>query len=132
MKYTEEMILHSDSGYCMPFEAPQGEDVELSLGYGEQTHPETGEQFFHHGIDFPVRYRMLAAVADGIVSGVGSDPVHGICQTIRYGEYEVTYGPPVERLRPVRAARKGGTDGGPERRAAARRRPLQGRGAEPD
>ena len=20
MKYTEEMILHSDSGYCMPFE----------------------------------------------------------------------------------------------------------------
>ena len=62
MKYTEEeMILHSDSGYCMPFEAPQGEDVELSLGYGEQTHPETGEQFFHHGIDFPVRYRMLAA-----------------------------------------------------------------------
>lgn len=60
MKYTEEMILHSDSGYCMPFEAPQGEDVELSLGYGEQTHPETGEQFFHHGIDFPVRYRMLA------------------------------------------------------------------------
>lgn len=92
MKYTEEMILHSDSGYCMPFEAPQGEDVELSLGYGEQTHPETGEQFFHHGIDFPVRYRMLAAVADGIVSGVGSDPVHGICQTIRYGEYEVTYG----------------------------------------
>ena len=43
MKYTEEMILHSDSGYCMPFEAPQGEDVELSLGYGEQTHPETGE-----------------------------------------------------------------------------------------
>ena len=93
MKYTEEeMILHSDSGYCMPFEAPQGEDVELSLGYGEQTHPETGEQFFHHGIDFPVRYRMLAAGADGIVSGVGSDPVHGICQTIRYGEYEVTYG----------------------------------------
>lgn len=48
--------------------------MELSLGYGEQTHPETGEQFFHHGIDFPVRYRMLAAVADGIVSGVGSDP----------------------------------------------------------
>ena len=63
MKYTEEeMILHSDSGYCMPFEAPQGEDVELSLGYGEQTHPETGEQFFHHGIDFPVRYRMPCRV----------------------------------------------------------------------
>ena len=91
MKYTEEMILHS-SGYCMPFEAPQGEDVELSLGYGEQTHPETGEKFFHHGIDFSVRCRMLSAVADGIVSGVGNDAAHGICQTIRYGEYEVTYG----------------------------------------
>ena len=77
MKYTEEeMILHSDSGYCMPFEAPQGEDVELSLGYGEQTHPETGEQFFHHGIDFPVRYRMLAAVADGL--GAGGAPLRRV------------------------------------------------------
>ncbi len=92
MKYTEEMILHSDSGYCMPFEEPQGKDVELSLGYGEQTHPETGEKFFHHGIDFNVRCHILSAVAGGIVSGVGNDPVHGICQTIRYGEYEVTYG----------------------------------------
>ena len=92
MKYTEEMILHSDSGYCMPFEEPQGKDVELSLGYGEQVHPTTGEKFFHHGTDFNVRYYMLAAVADGIVSGVGNDPVHGICQTIRHGGYEVTYG----------------------------------------
>ena len=92
MKYTEEMILHSESGYCMPFEAPQGQDVDLSLGYGEQVHPETGEKFFHHGIDFDVRRYMLSAVASGIVSGVGNDPAHGICLTIRYGEYEVTYG----------------------------------------
>ncbi len=92
MKYTEEMILHSESGYCMPFEAPQGQDVELSLGYGEQKHPQTGEKFFHHGIDFNVRHYMLSAVADGIVSGVGNDSAHGICQTIRYGMYEVTYG----------------------------------------
>ena len=41
MKYTEEMILQSDSGYCMPFEEQQGKDVELSLGYGEQTDPAT-------------------------------------------------------------------------------------------
>ena len=47
MKYTEEMILQSDSGYCMPFEEQQGKDVELSLGYGEQTDPVTGEKFFH-------------------------------------------------------------------------------------
>lgn len=92
MKYTEEMILHSKSGYCMPFEEAQGKDVEMSLGYGEQVHPTTGEKFFHHGIDFSVRCRMLSALADGIVSGVSNNPVHGICQTIRYGGYEVTYG----------------------------------------
>jgi hypothetical protein len=44
MKYTEEMILHSESGYCMPFEAPQGKEVEVTLGYGEQTDP--GSRFF--------------------------------------------------------------------------------------
>lgn len=92
MKYAEEMILQSDSGYCMPFEEQQGKDVELSLGYGEQTDPATGEKFFHHGIDFNVRCYMLSALASGIVSGVGNDSGHGICQTIRYGEYEVTYG----------------------------------------
>ena len=92
MKYTEEMILHSESGYCMPFEEPQGKEVEMTLGYGEQTDPGTGKPFFHHGIDFNARYYRLSAVASGIVSGVGNDPVHGICQTIRYGEYEVTYG----------------------------------------
>lgn len=92
MKYTEEMILHSESGYSMPFEEPQGKDVELSLGYGEQADPATGEKFFHHGIDFNIRCYMLSAIASGIVSGVGNDPAHGICQTIRYGEYEVTYG----------------------------------------
>ena len=92
MKYTEEMILHSESGYCMPFEEQQGKNVELSLGYGEQTDPATGEKYFHHGIDFDVRCYTLSAVASGIVSGVGNDPALGICQTIRYGEYEVTYG----------------------------------------
>lgn len=43
MKYTEEMILQSESGYCMPFEERQGKDVKLSLGYGEQTDPATGK-----------------------------------------------------------------------------------------
>ncbi len=92
MKYTEEMILHSESGYCMPFEEPQGKDVEMSLGYGEQTDPNTGETHFHHGIDFNIRCYTLWAVASGIVSGVGNDPELGISQTIRYGGYEVTYG----------------------------------------
>lgn len=92
MNYTEEMILHSKSGYCMPFEETRGKDVEMSLGYGEQTHPTTGKKFFHHGIDFNVHCRMLSALADGIVSGVANDSIHGISQTIRYGSYEVTYG----------------------------------------
>lgn len=51
MKYTEEMILHSDSGYCMPFEEPRGKDVELSLGYGEQVHPTTGESRTNGGFE---------------------------------------------------------------------------------
>ena len=69
MKYTEEMILQSESGYCMPFEERKGKDVKLSLGYGEQTDPTTGKTYFHHGIDFDVRCYTLAAVASGIVSG---------------------------------------------------------------
>ena len=91
MEYTVEMILRSPSGYCMPFEETE-EDVTFSLGYGEQTHPVTGEKFFHHGIDFPVSHRLLAALASGTVTAIGSDRTHGICQTIRYGKYEVTYG----------------------------------------
>ena len=51
MKYTQDMMLQSDSGYCMPFEE-KGKDVEMSLGYGKQKHPKTGEMFFHHGVDF--------------------------------------------------------------------------------
>lgn len=56
----------------MPFEEQQGKDVELSLGYGEQTDPVTGKEYFHHGIDLDVRCYTLAAVASGIVSGVGT------------------------------------------------------------
>ena len=38
MRYTEEMMLQSKSGFCMPFEE-RGKDVELTLGYGKQKHP---------------------------------------------------------------------------------------------
>ena len=91
MQYTEEMILHSKSGYCMPFEEQPGKEVAMTLGYGEQMHPTTGERFFHHGLDFMVNHYPLSAVASGTVSGVGSDNRHGIYQTIHYGKYEVTY-----------------------------------------
>lgn len=90
MKFTQDMMLQSDSGYCMPFEE-KGKDVEMSLGYGKQKHPKTGELFFHHGVDFPVKHYLLSAVATGKVSGLGNDAVHGIYQVIRYGKYEVTY-----------------------------------------
>ena len=59
----------------MPFEERKGKDVKLSLGYGEQTDPTTGKTYFHHGIDFDVRCYTLAAVASGIVSGIGNDPI---------------------------------------------------------
>ena len=62
MKYTQEMMLQSDSGYCMPFEE-KGKDVEMSLGYGKQKHPKTGETFFHHGVDFPVKHYLLSDLA---------------------------------------------------------------------
>ena len=106
MKYTEEMILHSDSGYCMPFEEPRGKDVELSLGYGEQVHPTTGEKFFHHGIDFKARYYILSAVASGIVSGVGNDPLRRVRGDIRSS---------VECVRTIRTTGESRTNGGFER-----------------
>lgn len=90
MHYTQEMILHSDSGYCMPFEERNGE-VTMSLGYGKQKHPHTGESFFHHGVDFKVKNYLLSAVATGKVTGLGNDAIHGIYQITRYGDYEVTY-----------------------------------------
>ena len=74
-------MLQSDSGYCMPFEE-KGKDVEMSLGYGKQKHPKTGEMFFHHGVDFPVKHYLLSALATGKVTGLGNDAVHGIYQVI--------------------------------------------------
>lgn len=90
MEYTPDMMLRSDSGYSMPFVSE--EDIVPSLGYGDQTHPQTGDQFFHHGLDFAVSQYMLTAIASGTVVSVGTDSVHGISATIRYGKYDVTYG----------------------------------------
>lgn len=90
MQYTQEMILRSDSGYCMPYEE-KGRDVQMSLGYGKQKHPYTGEPFFHHGVDFKTNHYLLSAVATGKITGLGNDAVHGIYQVTRYGDYEVKY-----------------------------------------
>lgn len=91
MKYTEEMILQSPSGYCMPFEEEKNKEVTLSKGYGEQKDAVTGETSFHHGIDFHASHRPLAAVASGVVSSIGTDKEHGVYIVTRYGKYEVTY-----------------------------------------
>ena len=63
MQYTQEMILRSDSGYCMPYEE-KGRDVQMSLGYGKQKHPQTGEPFFHHGVDFKACLLYTSDAAD--------------------------------------------------------------------
>ena len=91
MKYSQEMILQSPSGYCMPFEE-HDKEVEMTLGYGKQLHPKTGVEFFHHGVDFSAPHYLLSAVASGIVSGIGNDTQRGAYLVIRYGDYEVSYG----------------------------------------
>ena len=91
MNYTQDMNLLSTSGYCMPFEE-KDRDVQLTLRYGKQKHPKTGESFFHHGIDFKTNNYFLAAVADGVVSGIGIDRKQdGLYVVIKYSKYEVTY-----------------------------------------
>ena len=91
MNYTQDMNLLSTSGYCMPFEE-KNRDVQLTLRYGKQKHPKTGESFFHHGIDFKTNNYFLAAVADGVVSGIGIDrKQYGLYVVIKYSKYEVTY-----------------------------------------
>ena len=91
MEYSQEMILKSPSGYCMPFEE-RDKEVEMTLGYGKQVNPETGEEFFSHGVDFKAPHYLLSSVASGIVSGIGNDRMHGAYIVIRHGDYEVTYG----------------------------------------
>ena len=91
MNYTQDMNLLSTSGYCMPFEE-KDRDVQLTLRYGKQKHPKAGESFFHHGIDFKTNNYFLAAVADGVVSGIGIDrKQYGLYVVIKYSKYEVTY-----------------------------------------
>ena len=82
----------SKSGYAMPFD-DRGEQVEVLLPFGEQKHPDTGQKFFHHGIDLKAHYFVLSALADGVVTGVGNDARHGLFVVATYDDkYVVTYG----------------------------------------
>lgn len=86
MEFTQEMNLLSESGYCMPFN-DRKEEVVLTGSYGKQP-----DGSFNHGIDLATDRYVLRAVADGIVTAIGTDRKHGLYQTTRYGKYEVTYG----------------------------------------
>lgn len=92
MENKETLFLESASGFMMPFESNDDASSVLTLGYGEQTHPYTGEKFNHSGIDFAVKEKPLFAIATGIVSGIGNDAVHDNYVNVRYGNYDVKYG----------------------------------------
>ena len=86
------MFLESASGFSMPFLAEEGKEVQISLGYGEQVHPKTGEKFNHRGLDIVCSHKPLFAMASGVVTGVGTDAVHENYLIMKYGKYDVKYG----------------------------------------
>lgn len=92
MKYSKEMLLESASGFMMPFEADEEHEVQVSLDFGEQTHPMTGEKFNHRGMDLVAPHVPLYALATGSIVGVGTDAVHDNYIIAKYGKYEVKYG----------------------------------------
>lgn len=88
MEYKQSMNLVSPSGYAMPFELPETSPLEITLGYGNQQHPITGKEFFHHGVDFKVSpHTWLKALATGVVSGIASDREKGFNITVNYRNY---------------------------------------------
>ena len=89
---TKEMFLESASGFAMPFLASEDEGVQVSLGFGEQTHPKTGEKFNHRGVDLICHNMPLFAIATGTVIGAGTDAIHENYIVTKYGKYEVKYG----------------------------------------
>lgn len=88
----KDMLLESASGFMMPFAAGEDDEVQVSLGFGEQKHPMTGIKFMHKGVDFVAHDVPLFALATGTVIGVGTDAVHENYITTKYGNYEVKYG----------------------------------------
>lgn len=86
MEYTQEMNLQSESGYCMPFN-DRKEEVVLTRAYGKQ---EDGS--FNHGIDLAADRYVLRAVADGIVTAIGTDQGTRPLPDGPLREIHVTYG----------------------------------------
>ena len=91
-KNYKDMLLESESGFMMPFSLLEDEELPITLGYGKQKNPATGEDFDHNGIDFAIQNKPLYAIASGIVIGMGNEAVHDNYIVAKYGKYEVTYG----------------------------------------
>lgn len=111
----KDMLLESESGYMMPFALSEKEELPISLGFGKQRHPMTGEEFNHQGIDIAVKDRDLYAMATGMIVGVGNDALHDNYIVAKYGKYEVTYGHVSEAYHqygnPIKAGDKIGKSG---------------------
>lgn len=91
MRYSAEMNLVSESGYCMPFANENG-NVTVLRPYGLQTDPNTGGEVFHDGVDLAVNKNYLHAIGTGKVSAIGVDKnEHGLYLTVKYKKWEVTY-----------------------------------------
>ena len=86
------LALESESGFMMPFTLEEHQELQITLGYGEQIHPATGQPFIHKGIDFMAPHVPLFALASGLTVGVGTDAIHQDYIINRYGKYEVKYG----------------------------------------
>lgn len=91
MEFTQDMILQSESGFSLPF-SDKEKSVQILLPYGEQKNPTSGESFFHQGVDFVSSDSPLFAMASGVVSGIGNDPILETYMHLRHGKYEITYG----------------------------------------
>lgn len=91
-KNYKDMLLESESGFMMPFSLLEDEELPITLGYGKQKNPATGEDFDHKGIDFAIQNKPLYAIASGFVIGMGNEAVHDNYIVAKYGKYEVTYG----------------------------------------
>ena len=92
MEYSSEMLLESNSGFMMPFALDETEQPQITLAFGNQVNPHTGQDFYHTGIDMLSYGRPLFAMATGIVVGAGTDAVHDNYVICKYNDYEVKYG----------------------------------------
>lgn len=91
----QDKFLESESGFCMPFFTEEGDkikELEILLDYGDQTHPKTGEKFFHNGVDFMSNHKPLYGLASGIVVSVARDIELENTLTVKYGNYIVKCG----------------------------------------